>query len=77
MHYSDYIGCMSEANKKFLENHYKLYLTNKKIEINPNSIELIDLPPKNYSVLEKHGIPKNTLKLIYSGNLGIPQGISF
>jgi glycosyltransferase involved in cell wall biosynthesis len=73
---SDYIGCMSEANKEFLERHYN-FLTDKKIEINPNSIELIDLPPKNYSVLEKHGIPINALKLIYSGNLGIPQGISF
>ena len=72
---SDYIGCMSESNKKYILEHNP-NLNKNKIEINPNSVYL---EPKN----EKIGLsffeflPKDKLILVYGGNLGKPQGIDF
>jgi glycosyltransferase involved in cell wall biosynthesis len=74
---SDFIGCMSPANLNYvLEKNPEI--EKKKIEVNPNSIQL-----KGSSfVLEtdlyiKYNIPRNKVIFIFGGNLGIPQGIDF
>lgn len=76
---SDYIGCMSPANVKYVLDHNP-ELPECRVEINPNSIEL-SLKEKDiknrYFVLEKYGIPKDKYILIYGGNLGKPQAIPF
>ncbi len=76
---SDTIGCMSEANRKYLIDHYD-FLSSKKIEVNPNSIS----PRYTEQSLEvriatrkKYGLPQHGKILVYGGNLGLPQGIDF
>ncbi len=76
---SDVIGCMSEANKRYLL-HHNPFLKKKIIEINPNSIKpsflQIDMK-QGEDLLEEYKIPKGKIKIIYGGNLGKPQGIDF
>lgn len=76
---SDHIGCMSPANIDFVKLHNP-YLDTKVLEINPNSIEplqsLADVNERN-ALRSKYDIPKEATVLIYGGNLGKPQGISF
>jgi glycosyltransferase involved in cell wall biosynthesis len=78
-YYSDIIGCMSPGNVKYLtENNYEL-LKNKIINVTPNCI----IPNKKEIIFNKHetlkryDIPSKPIKLIYGGNIGIPQGICF
>ena len=77
---SDYIGCMSENNVKYLLEHNP-ELCEDKVEICPNSIE--PLPPNVLSqeeknaVKRKYGIPEDKIIFLYGGNLGRPQGLSF
>ena len=71
----DYIGCMSEANKSYLINNN--FINKKKIEVNPNSIELNKYPVLHENIFRKNeGISKNDLIFVYGGNLGKPQGIN-
>lgn len=76
---SDTIGCMSEANKKYVIDH-NLELDESKVEVNPNTI----IPaPVSYSKDEmkavrfKYGLPVNKRIFVYGGNLGKPQGIDY
>ena len=76
---SDFIGCMSLANLNYvLEKNPEL--DSSKIEINPNSIEVLDnlstTIPKN-TILSKYNIPNNKTIFLFGGNLGRPQGIEF
>lgn len=77
---SDKIGCMSEANVKFVLDH-NAYLSKEKLEINPNSIKL--QPSADISevekkrIREKYQIPDQKKIFIYGGNLGKPQGVDF
>jgi glycosyltransferase involved in cell wall biosynthesis len=76
---SDYIGCMSEANKAYLLKHHP-YLPTGIVEVNPNSIDLKWLnTPKSYSneFRKKWRINPKALICLYGGNLGKPQGINF
>ena len=76
---SDMIGCMSEANKNYLLEHYD-FLTPEKIEVNPNSIEPLEKMQtieNKFAIREKYGLPKHDKIFIYGGNLGLPQGINF
>ncbi len=74
---SDFIGCMSPANVKFLLKHNPEINTDK-VEIAPNSIELIETNKSiDKGVLAKYDIPTDKPIFIYGGNLGIPQGIPF
>lgn len=77
---SDYIGCMSVKNKKYLLENNK-YINNKKIEVCPNSIipnENVSLKSEEKIKLRKEvGIPDDSIVFIYGGNLGKPQGINF
>ena len=77
---SDYIGCLSKANVEFILNNNN-YIKTEKIEINPNTIELNKVLPKDnetiYKIKNKYKIPKNSLLFFYGGNLGKPQGLNF
>ena len=75
---SDRIGCMSQANVKYLLAHNP-EISQEKVHINPNSIRPTpaDSIQPNKELLKKYGIPESSLKLIYGGNLGKPQGIDF
>ena len=76
---SDFIGCMSEANKEYLIKHNP-GLDASKIHINPNSIqvqEVVKDAEKIKAIKEKYNIPEKAVTFIYGGNLGRPQGIPF
>ena len=76
---SDFIGCMSEANREYLIKHNPT-LEPSKIHINPNSIqvqEVVKDAEKIKAIKEKYNIPENAVTFIYGGNLGRPQGIPF
>ena len=77
---SDFIGCMSPANVKYIRTHNPFYQA-WRVEVAPNSIELRDenLDPieRNDSVREKYGLPTDIPVFIYGGNLGKPQGIDY
>ena len=76
---SDYIGCMSEANVKYVITHNP-EVDPKKVEVSPNSVEVIDQSvdeDTRKQIREKYGIPQDKTVFIYGGNLGKPQGIPF
>jgi glycosyltransferase involved in cell wall biosynthesis len=77
---SDFIGCMSQANVDYIIRNNP-FLEQFNIEVCPNSIEPIDnvvieKKEKN-KIRENYCIPKDTIVLIYGGNLGKPQCIDF
>lgn len=76
---SDYIGCMSDSNVRYLlENND--YINKDMVEICPNSIEPIDInisDSEKQSIRQKYDIPLDKTIFIYGGNLGKPQGIDF
>lgn len=76
---SDRIGCMSPANVKYvLNNNPKV--DSEKVEICPNSIEVIDKSVDHetrITIRNKYGIPLDKTVFVYGGNLGKPQGIPF
>lgn len=75
---SDFIGCMSPANMRYLLKHNP-EIDSDRVEICPNSVEI---STKN-SLIEKEiirnkfGIPTDSVVFIYGGNLGKPQGLDF
>lgn len=76
---SDYIGCMSQANVKYILSKNK-FLDKDRVEICPNSIEISN--PRRFNIdkitlRKKYSIPDNVTVFIYGGNLGKPQGIDF
>ena len=74
---SDYIGCMSPANVKFIVDHNP-EIPEYKVHVNPNSVEpLLDGGCDKYAVRRKYKLPTNLPIFIYGGNLGKPQGIDF
>jgi hypothetical protein len=76
---SDTIGCMSQANVDFILKH-NTEINPAKVEINPNSIEPIEVclsKEEKNRIRLKYDLPLDTLIFIYGGNLGKPQGISF
>lgn len=76
---SDRIGCMSQANVDYVITHNP-DLDTKKVEICPNSIEVIDKSVDaeiRVQIRQKYDIPLNKKVFVYGGNLGKPQGIPF
>ena len=74
---SDFIGCMSPANVKYILEHNP-EVPQDKVEIAPNSIDLCNQSKVSRdSVLKKYGLPSDCPIFIYGGNLGKPQGIPF
>jgi glycosyltransferase involved in cell wall biosynthesis len=75
--YSDFIGCMSPANKKYiLENNI---IDQKKVEVNPNSEYIIKkhVEIDRSEIFRNFDIPLNKMIFIYGGNIGKPQGVDF
>ena len=77
---SDYIGCMSPANVRYVCVHNP-DISPERVEVAPNSIELVNrtsvsLEDKK-NVRKKYDIPDDRPIFIYGGNLGKPQGIDF
>ncbi len=80
---SDYIGCMSPANVKYVLEHND-FIDPGCVEVAPNSIEVISdtrsteekAEERNY-IREKYNLPLDKPIFIYGGNLGKPQGIPF
>lgn len=76
---SDYIGCMSEANVKYVLEHNP-EINPDIVEVCPNSIEIIDksidISQRN-DIRNKYKIPLEKKIFIYGGNLGKPQGVDF
>lgn len=76
---SDWIGCMSEANRQYVIKHNP-EIDPKVVEICPNSIEVSShslMQQEREAIREKYGVPKDRTVFIYGGNLGKPQGIPF
>lgn len=79
---SDYIGCMSPANVKYVIVNNK-EVNPKKVEICPNSYEVSDLTgdiltsEEKKTIRIKYNLPSDKPIFIYGGNLGKPQGILF
>lgn len=80
---SDYIGCMSPANVKFVIEHNSEILASK-VEVAPNSIELNEKRLEDgqekagsYYIKKKYVLPTDKPIFIYGGNLGKPQGIGY
>ncbi len=77
--FSDFIGCMSQANVEFIRKHNP-EIQEERVEVCPNSIR-----PGNFNfssetglaIREKYGIPKGSVVFTYGGNLGKPQGVGF
>lgn len=75
---SDYIGCMSPANVKYVLEHNP-EVNPAVVEIAPNSYALPKEIAKTdvVSVRKKYGLPIDKPIFIYGGNMGKPQGIPF
>ena len=74
---SDYIGCMSEANRQYLIKNNP-YLNSNFIGLCYNSYKkisnrCIDINAKR----KEYGLPEDKTIFLYGGNLGKPQGLSF
>ena len=75
---SDYIGCMSPANVKYVIEHNP-EIDSRCIEVCPNCIELLS-ERENFDPLairKRYEIAPDKILCIYGGNLGKPQGIDF
>ena len=75
---SDWIGCMSPANVKYVIEHNP-EVDPSKVEVCPNTV---DAPKeakfgKDLEVLKKYMLPTDKPIFFYGGNLGKPQGIPF
>lgn len=74
---SDYIGCMSPANIKYVINNNP-EVSKHKVELAPNCIELQEYPAfDRNAILSKFGLPINKPIFVYGGNLGKPQSIPY
>lgn len=77
---SDWIGCMSPANVRYIIGHNP-EIDPTKVELAPNSIEIIssdiNLKDSCRKIRERYGLPADKPIFIYGGNLGLPQGIPY
>ncbi len=76
---SDYIGCMSPSNIRFLLEHND-YIDASKVEECPNSIEPIEIhrtKEEKLATRQKYNIPADRLSLVFGGNLGKIQAIDY
>lgn len=78
---SDFIGCMSPANVNYIIKHNPK-IDSSRVEVAPNSIELVQEPRltdlgDEEVICTKYRLPQDKPKFLYGGNLGKPQGIPF
>jgi glycosyltransferase involved in cell wall biosynthesis len=76
-HLSDFIGCMSQANIRYLLGHHP-ELDPARVELCPNSIIPRPIAPGDGSKGRRRlGIPQDAVAFVLAGSLGLPQGIAF
>lgn len=74
---SDFIGCMSQGNVKYIENYNsevdkdKLHILRNWGKIKP----ILNINKKD--IREKYGFSENDFILVFGGNMGKPQGLEF
>lgn len=74
---SDYIGCMSPANIKYVVEHNPEVNKNK-VGLCVNCYKLAPLiSVDKKAVRSQYGIPQDAVAFLYGGNLGKPQGLDF
>ena len=77
---SDYIGCMSPANVRYVIEHNP-EVDPEKVEEAPNSYERVEqtvlAEDERRAIRQKYQLPADRPIFIYGGNLGKPQGIPF
>lgn len=73
---ADWIGCMSEANRRYLISHEE-WLDPSRVEVNPNSLRVSDRAMLSDTDRETYNLPKGERVYVYGGNLGKPQAIDF
>ena len=74
-HSADIIGCMSEANKRYIIEHEPTIDENK-IELFPNTKKIANLiEPVAQDMRGKYSIPKDSCVFLFGGNMGKPQYI--
>lgn len=76
---SDFIGCMSEGNMRYVLEHDP-EVPRDKIEVCPNNVDPVDLSyfrAEGVDLRSVYGIPAEAVLLLYGGNLGVPQGLNF
>ena len=75
---SDYIGCMSPANVKYVLEH-NAEVNPSVVEVAPNSYDIPDNRQQttDNKIREKYNLPTDKPIFIYGGNMGKPQGIPF
>lgn len=76
---SSVIGCMSNKNIEYLQDHNK-YLPKEKFELFPNTtfIEEKNINEKEkIKIRKKYNISENDIVATFGGNFGKPQGLSF
>lgn len=72
---ADQIGCMSEANRRYIARHNNVPL--KKLSIFPNTKKIAPIPKKNKSFRRNFHLPEDKIIFIFGGNMGKPQGMEF
>lgn len=75
---SDYIGCMSPANVKYVLEHNP-EINPSVVEVAPNSYDIPDNRQQttDNKIRERYNLPTDKPIFIYGGNMGKPQGIPF
>lgn len=74
---SDKIGCMSQANVNYVLNQNP-YISKEKIEVCPNTIDIIENESKERNVICKEfALPEEKILLLYGGNFGRPQNVDY
>lgn len=72
---ADIIGCMSDANKRYILEHNE-WLDKEKVEIFPNTKKFADAyKAKSFPIRERYDIPNEACIFIFGGNMGKPQYI--
>ena len=77
---SDYIGCMSPANARYVTRHNPIS-EHQEVEVNPNCIcpsKYADISDEERRGLRRqYRIPEDKLIFLYGGNLGKPQDVAY
>lgn len=67
------IGCMSEANKKYILEH-NAFIDPNKVELFPNTKKLTDkYITEEYTMRQQYSIPNDACVFLFGGNMGKPQ----
>lgn len=75
--HSDYIGCMSNANIRYVLEHNP-QIQERRVGLCVNSHRLIPVQPVDEAaVRQKYGLPLDKTIFLYGGNLGKPQGLDY